>query len=170
MADEPNDQTTGRAVAHIYGPNRDADTGRFAPNHTASVKHGAFSERDLLCLREEIESALAATLVDEGGADNVPVRKRLLLENRMRLQRRFAQADNLLELRGVTDAKGRLRLAHLQRLEGLAAAIIAHDRLLGLARKPRDVDTLEAYIAQKYGKRPSEAAVPAPATDERSDA
>jgi hypothetical protein len=166
MADESNDNTTTDALAALYGPGRDPQTGRFTKDHTFSVQHGMFSSRDLLRLQDDIEVPLSAAVSDEGG--DVPVRKRQLLEARMRLWRRFVQADNLLELRGVTDGKGRLRLAHLQRLEGLAASILAYDRLLGLARKPRDANTLESYIAEKYGHRAT--ATAAPTTDERPDA
>lgn len=139
-------------LASPYGPERDVATGRFAPNHTASVKHGLFSARDLAGLDERIATLTAAAVADMGGEEAVPVRVRLMLETRFRLQRRLEQVDAAIEVKGITDGKGKLRAAWLQRLEGLAASIRALDAQLGLKRQAKRIGTLESHIREKYGR------------------
>lgn len=147
---EIGDTPAAAGLASPYGPERDATTGRFAANHTASVKHGLFSERDLAGLNERIQAQTSQAIADMGGERNVSVRARLLIETRFRLQRRLEQVDAAIEVKGITDGKGKLRAAWLQRLEGLAAAIRAIDAQLGLKRQARRVGTLEEHIRTNY--------------------
>lgn len=138
------------AQASPYGPGRDAGNGRFTKNHTASVKHAIFSERDLAGLNERIQALTAQAIADMGGEPSVSVRARLLIETRFRLQRRLEQIDAALEVKGVMDGKGKLRAAWLQRLEGMAAAIRAIDAQLGLKRQAKRVGTLAEHIQTNY--------------------
>lgn len=138
------------APASPYGPGRDATTGRFAPNHTASAKHGLFSARDLAGLDERISTLTAQAIADMGGEENVSVRARLAIETRFRLQRRLEQIDAAIEVKGIMDSRGKLRSAWLQRLEGLSGAIRAIDAQLGLRRQAKRVGTLEQHIQKNY--------------------
>lgn len=144
------------------------DRGRWLPGNAGALQHGLFSEqaRQFAALRDEAAAFLEAAVSDEGGRD-VPARRRALLEYRARVHRRIVQLDATLDVRGMTDGKGKLRVAWLQRLEGLVATATALDRLLGLERRARrvgDVDP-EAVIA-RYRRPPAPyapAASPSPA-------
>lgn len=140
------------ALASPYGPERDAATGRFAPNHTVSVKHALFSARDLAGLDDRIRTLTDESIADMGGPENVSTRARLLIENRLRLQRRIEQVDAALEVKGVMDGKGKLRAAWLQRLEGLIATAKAIDAQLGLQRQPKRMGTLDEHLKKNYGR------------------
>jgi hypothetical protein len=52
----------------------------------------------------------------------------------------------------MTDKSGKLRVAWLQRLEGLVASAIRIDTLLGLERRARKTNELAAYTQEKYGR------------------
>lgn len=138
------------------------DRGRWLPGNAGALQHGLFSEqaRQFAALRDEAAAFLEAAVSDEGGRD-VPARRRALLEYRARVHRRIVQLDATLDVRGMTDSKGKLRVAWLQRLEGLVATATALDRLLGLERRARrvgDVDP-EAVIA-RYRRPPAPLAAP----------
>lgn len=118
-------------------PGRD-DLGRFAPGNYEAVTHAlraAALPPQLAHLDAEIAAWMGAALADEGNLDELSARRRALLENRGRIQRRIVQLDAALELRGLMDRRGRLRVAWLQRLEGLVNQARALDALLGLERK-----------------------------------
>jgi hypothetical protein len=87
--------------------------------------------------------------VDEGDTSEVPTRRRALLNYRARLHRRILQLDTAIELRGLFDKRGKVRLAWLQRLEGLIAAAKGLDSLLGLERRQKRIPTLDEFLAQR---------------------
>ncbi len=104
---------------------------------------------ELAHLRDEIATYEAACLVDEGDAADIPTRRRSLLHIRARVQRRIVQLDDSLELRGLIDRRGRLRVAWLQRFEGLIATAVRLDTVLGLERKAKTVPSLAEYLKQR---------------------
>ncbi len=108
----------------------------------------------------DVADFVAGCLVDEGDPHDVPTRRRALLDYRARLHRRILQVDALIEGRGIADRRGKLRLAWLQRLEGLITTAQRLDIALGLARRSKPVDTLDSIarsIAASRTERPAEA-------------
>ena len=134
---------TDGAPAHPNPQGRDA-RGRFRKGNGLAVTHALHAIElppELRHLRDEITTYEAACLVDEGDiAANVPVRRRSLLTYRARLHRRFLQIDDAIELRGLIDRRGRLRVVWLTKLESLIGAAVRVDTLLGLQRRPKHVD------------------------------
>jgi hypothetical protein len=98
-------------------------------------------------LREEVQTFVDGCLTDEGDAKDVTTRRRSLLEYRARLHRRVLQLDEAIDVRGLFDKRGKLRAAWLQRLEGLVNTSKALDTLLGLARREKDVNPVDAVHA-----------------------
>jgi hypothetical protein len=132
--------------AHPHVEERDA-LGRFQPGNLLAVTHALDAmelPEPLQHLRAEIAAYEAAELVDEGDPNDVPVRRRSLLHSRARVERRIRQLDDSLELLGLTDKNGRLRVAWLEQLQGLIATAIRLDSLLGLKRQPRLVSPIDA--------------------------
>lgn len=100
-------------------------------------------------LREERERFLAASVTDDGGAAEVPERRRSLHEYRARLHTHIGQVSDAISRHGVFDRRGRLRIAWLQRLEGLIGTARGIDQTLGLERRTRRVASLsEALLAE----------------------
>jgi hypothetical protein len=123
---------------------------RFEPSNVAAVSHGLHARDlppELAGLRDEVAAFLTGALVDEGDADDVPARRRALLEYRARLHRRILQLDSALEVRGLVDRRGKLRVAWLQQLAGLIERARGLDVTLGLARRQKRVPTLADVLA-----------------------
>lgn len=128
---------------------RDAN-GRFLPGNRVATNHGLHSSElpgDLSVLRAEVEAFLAAALVDEGDLSDLPERRKALLEYRARLHRRILQLDGALELRGLTDKRGKLRVQWLAQLSNLIAAAQRIDALLGLKKRPKRIASLAEVLA-----------------------
>lgn len=126
--------------------------GRFSHGHTASIQHGLNTDRlppEFEFLRQEVNAFMAACLSDEGGQEEISHRRRALLEYRARLHRRIAQLDTALETRGLFDKRGKLRVAWLQRLEGLIASAKGIDSTLGLARRTKRVPSLAEVLGEE---------------------
>jgi hypothetical protein len=146
--------------------NRSGAKTLFQPGNLARVNHGFRMLDDSGKLPPEfqhlvadVSDFVAGCLVDEGDPD-VPTRRRALLDYRARLHRRILQVDALIEGRGIADRRGKLRLAWLQRLEGLITTAQRLDMALGLARRSKPVDTLDSIarsIAASRTERPAEA-------------
>ena len=125
---------------------------QFPPGHWAAAKHTMRTDRwppELEVLRDEVDEFLSQTLVDEGDPDDVPARRKALLNYRARVHRRIVQLDGMLEIRGLVDKRGKLRSAWLQRLEALIATARGLDSLLGLARRQKRVPSLSEYLEAK---------------------
>lgn len=121
--------------------------GRTGKGNGLAVTHGLYALElppELQHLRAEIADYEAACLVDEGDSDDVPTRRRSLIEYRARLHRRVLQLDDALELHGLRDRRGRLRVGWLSKLESLIAAAVRIDNLLGLERRPKPIDPVAA--------------------------
>lgn len=127
---------------------RDA-AGRVMVGNRLAVTH-ALSAVDLppglQHLRDEIAEYEAACLIDEGSPDDVPARRRSLLQSRARVERRIRQLDDALELRGLTDKNDRLRVSWLQQLATLIGTAIRLDSLLGLERRAKRVPSVDDYL------------------------
>jgi hypothetical protein len=96
---------------------------------------------------------LAGALVDEGERpEDVPVRRRSLLEYRALLHRKIAQLDQAFREQGLFDRRQRLRCAWLSQLNALVGRAESLDRLLGLARRQRSVSGVDdpaEYLEQQ---------------------
>jgi len=128
------------------------EDGRLLPGHTLTLQHGLDAERvapPYAALQAEI---LAKSIEDDGGAAEIPARRLAQHEYRALLHRKIAQLSDALDARGMTDKSGKLRVAWLQRLEGLVASAIRIDTLLGLERRARKTNELAAYTQEKYGR------------------
>lgn len=129
------------------GLQRDAETGRFTRANGDAAKHWLHSDRlppELEHLRDEVSRFLSAAVTDDGGEDEVPTRRLALLEYRSRLHRRIGQIDAAIELRGLFDRRGKLRTTWLTMLATLVDKARGLDALLGLQRRARHVDPMEA--------------------------
>ena len=125
---------------------------QFEPGELQAIQHGLRSERtelppEFAHLATDIDSFIAGCLVDEGDAADVPTRRRSLLNYRARLHRRILQIDAAIELRGLFDKRGKLRLAWLGQLQSLIGAARSLDQLLGLERRQKPVNPLDAVRA-----------------------
>lgn len=121
--------------------------GRFLPGHSTRLVPGLHRDQwppELAALRDEIDDVLERMIADDGGAGEISTRRRALLEDFARIQRRVTQLDSMLELRGLIDKRGKLRVAWLQRLEGLVATARALASMLGLQRTPKPVSFAQA--------------------------
>jgi hypothetical protein len=134
-------------VAHDPPNARGRDAkGRYLPAHRLNVLHGLSTDRlppGLEHLQLEVDAFIAGSLVDEGDQEEIPTRRRSELEYRARLHRRILQLDAALDQRGLIDPRGRLRAAWLTKLESLIAAALSIDRLLGLDRRRKDLNTMD---------------------------
>jgi hypothetical protein len=61
------------------------------------------------------------------------------LEYRARVHRRVLQLDAALEVRGLIDRRGKLRVAWISKLESLITTARALDGLLGLGRRAKQL-------------------------------
>jgi hypothetical protein len=130
-------------------PARDAH-GRFQPGNLEALKHALRTDQvppEFATLSAEVEAFVAGCLVDDG--DDVSTRRRSLLNYRARLHRRILQLDGALELRGLIDKRGRLRVSWLQQLQGLMGQAKAIDAQLGLDRRAKRVETIGEYAIQR---------------------
>jgi hypothetical protein len=137
-------------------PARDPETGRFLPGNLAAVQHALRTDRlppEFAHLAEEVQAFVEASLVDDGGRDNVPHRRQSLHAYRARVPRRIVQLDAAIEVRGLFDKRGKLRVAWLQQLQGLIRTAQGIDSLLGLDRRARPVGGLQAAIAAHEDER-----------------
>src|SRR5262249_465666 len=85
---------------------------RFQKGHhltTGHALHMVELPTGLKHLHDEIALFEAACLVDEGDVEDIPVRRRALLNYRARIHRRVLQLDDAIELRGLHDRRGKLR-------------------------------------------------------------
>jgi hypothetical protein len=100
-------------------------------------------------LEAQLTEYLGGSLADDGGASQVPTRRRSLHEYRARVHRRIVQLDAALEIRGLFDKRGKLRVAWLQQLQSLINTAKGVDQLLGLARQPKQVPSLHDVMNGK---------------------
>ena len=125
-------------------------------NGPSRLRHALRSDRwpeALSVLRDEVAEFTQAALVDEGDVNDVPARRLALLGYRARLHRRILQLDAALELRGLIDRKGKLRVGWLQQLTGLIERARSIDTTLGLQRRAKPVETLQEYLARRSRAR-----------------
>jgi len=132
-------QQQDRAAVQPRGP-----LGQFLPctsdeQRGAAETSGLRSKRvppELLALQEAF---LAASLVDEGGEADMPIRRRSLLQYRGILHRQILQLDLAFTSRGAYDRHGKMRTLWLTTLSQLIARAESLDKLLGLDRKQRQL-------------------------------
>lgn len=139
---DPDEQATAPATAETpipTAPDRDA-RGLFRPGNRVAYTHGLRAQVDA-ALAEERRAFLDASLADDGGASEVPTRRRSLHEYRARLHVHIGQLSGAIERHGLFDGRGRLRTAWLQRLDGLIDRARSLDATLGLARRTRRITT-----------------------------
>lgn len=129
------------------GTDRDPLTGRFAPGNAIARTHGLYASAIARALADERQAFLAASLTDDGGEAEVPTRRRSLHEYRARLHIHICALSDAIERHGLFDRRGRLRVAWLQRVEGLIATAQRIDGTLGLARRAKPVPSLAEALA-----------------------
>jgi hypothetical protein len=135
-------------------PERDGATGRFLPGNLAAVSHALRTDRlppEFAHLAVEIEEFVSASIADEGGSENVPHRRQSLHGYRARVHRRIVQLDSAIEVRGLFDKRGKLRVAWLQQLQALINTAKGIDSLLSLDRRSKPVGGLQSAIAAHEG-------------------
>jgi hypothetical protein len=133
-------------------PGRDVATGRFLPGNLAAVSHALRTDRlpeEFAHLADEVEAFVSASVSDDGGLENVPHRRHSLHNYRARVHRRIVQLDAAIEVRGLFDKRGKLRVAWLQQLQQLINTAKGIDSLLSLDRRPKSVPTLEQYLSSR---------------------
>jgi hypothetical protein len=136
----PNTEPTGRD-----------ERGRFLPGNLAAVRHALRTERlpkEFAHLAAEVDEYVSASIADDGGDSEVPTRRRSLHEYRARIHRRVLQLDAAIEIRGLFDRRGKLRVAWLQQLQGLITTAKGIDTLLGLERRQKPARTLEQVLTE----------------------
>lgn len=123
--------------------------GKFLPGNLAAVKHALRSDRvppEFQHLADELDTFIAGCVSDEGGDHEISTRRRSLLNYRARLHRRIAQLDAAIESLGLFSKDGKLRVAWLQRLEGLINTAKGLDSLLGLDRRQKRIPSLDEVL------------------------
>jgi hypothetical protein len=133
-------------------PPRDEKTGRFLPGNFAASQHALRTDRlppEFEHLAAELAEFAGQSIADDGGAEAISARRRSLHNYRARVHRRIAQLDAAIELRGLFDKRGKLRVAWLQQLQGLIRTAQGIDSLLGLERRSKAVagQSLQAFLA-----------------------
>ena len=127
---------------------RDAASGRFLAGNAVSRTHGLYASQMAEALAAERAAFLEQSLLDDGGAAEVPTRRRSLHVYRSRLHVHIEQLSGAVETFGLFDKRGRLRTAWLQRLEALIGRAQAIDATLGLARRQRRVPSAHELLTQ----------------------
>lgn len=149
------------AVPHPFDAKRCAK-GHPLLGHALTVEHALNAVRlppELEHLHQDLAAFEAGCVVDEGCAEaDIPTRRRALLHDRARVERRIRQIDDALEIRGLIDRRGRLRVSWLQRLEGLIATAIRLDTLLGLERRAKRTQSLADVLDQARAELDAEIA------------
>lgn len=147
-ADPAIAETSAASVPDDRPPTRDRH-GRFTRGNGAAISHGAYSRSlppEFAHLRDEITTFLQQAIADDGGESEISARRKTLLEYRARVHRRISQIDDALELHGLVDRRGKLRVTWLSQLASLIATAKSLDGLLGLQRRDRQVPTLADYL------------------------
>lgn len=151
LPDSATSTATADAPSAPTWPERRPD-GRFAPGNLAAVRHALRTDRvppEFAHLAAEVDEFVSGCLTDEGDESDVSTRRRALLQYRARLHRRIVQLDAAIETQGLFSRDGKLRVAWLQRLEGLITTAKALDSMLGLARRSKRVPTLSEYLDRR---------------------
>jgi hypothetical protein len=150
MANEPDVIADSPPVPNA--PARDPETGRFLPGNFAASQHALRSDRlppEFAHLAAELAEFADASIADDGGADVITARRHSLHAYRARVHRRIAQLDGAIELRGLFDKRGKLRVAWLNQLQGLIRTAQGIDSLLGLERRQKPVASPLDYLQGK---------------------
>ncbi len=148
-------QSTGPKTDTRTRPERDTITGRFLRGNGAAVTTTLRAARAQLpavfeTLEGEVRNFLEASIADDGGRSAIPTRRLSQHQYRAALHRQILQVNAALGTHGLFDRRGKLRLAWLSKLESLMREARAFDQSLGLARRPKSVPNLDAYLAERY--------------------
>ncbi len=133
---------TGLLPTTLTWPAKDPKTGRFLPGNFAASQHALRTDRlppEFVHLAAELAEFADASIADDGGVDAITARRRSLHSYRARIHRRIAQLDGAIELRGLFDKRGKLRVAWLSQLQGLIRTAQGIDSLLGLERRTKQL-------------------------------
>ena len=157
LSPDPAAIETARATVPITS-NHDR-AGNWTAKNTGAVTHALYAAElpaEFQHLQREIDTFLAGAVADDGGDTEITTRRRALLQYRARLHRRIVQLDAALELRGLADKRGKLRVAWLSQLSTLIASAARIDSLLGLDRRERRVPSLAEFLNQRPLDAPPE--------------
>jgi len=128
-------------------------SGRFLPGNLAAVQHALRTDRlppEFASLAAEIDDFMSASVTDDGGDSEVGTRRKSLHQYRARLHRRVLQLDAAIEVRGLFDKRGKLRVQWLAQLQALINTAKGIDSLLGLDRRSR---VIKGISAEDYAAR-----------------
>jgi hypothetical protein len=138
------------AGQHGTNPQRCANGHPLKGNFIA-VQNALRTERlppEFAHLAAELEEFVTASITDDGGPDAISHRRKSLHGYRARLHRRVLQLDAAIELRGLFDKRGKLRVQWLQQLQSLMNAAKGIDSLLGLERRQKRIPDLADVLAE----------------------
>jgi hypothetical protein len=99
---------------------------------------------DQAALADYLDAYVGESIADVGGVSEVGIRERSQHTNRALNQRSINILAAAIETKGIFDKHGKLRVVWLQRLEGLVNTAKQLDALLGLARRQKPVNPLDA--------------------------
>ena len=100
-------------------------------------------------LDNAVRDFLSGSIADDGGRAQMPTRRLSQHQYRAGLHRQILRLNAALELHGLFDKRGRLRVLWLSKLESLMREARTFDASLGLARRPKPV-SLDEYVARTY--------------------
>ncbi len=134
-------------------PDRDGK-GRFVKGNGVAVMTALRAGRANLpevfrLLENQVSQFLTGSLNDDGGRAAIPTRRLSQHQYRAGLHRQILRLNAALELHGLFDKRGRLRVVWLSKLESLMREARAFDASLGLTRRARNV-TLDEYLSTNY--------------------
>ena len=129
------------------GSGRD-ESGRFTQGNTISTLHGLYKTGMAEVLLEQRQAFFEQSIQDDGGASEVPTRRKSLHVYRSRLHIHISQLSDAIEKFGLFDRRGRLRGAWLSRLESLVGRAVSIDATLGLQRRSRTLPSARELIAE----------------------
>jgi hypothetical protein len=123
----------------------------FKPGELQAIQHGLRSKQgglppEFAHLAADIDAFVQGSLADEGGAAEVSVRRLAQINYRARLHRRILQIDAAIELHGLFDKRGKLRVAWLSTFLSFVNTAKSQDQMLGLERRPKRVQSLAEVL------------------------
>jgi hypothetical protein len=140
----PNQQDANRDDASGHNAR-----GQFTLANREARKHGLYSQRIPPELIAACRAFCQQSIVEDGGEGEITIRRRSWHEKRARIELLIDQLYGAIEEHGLFDKRGKLRVAWLQRLEGLIARAASIDAMLGLERRTKRVDSFAAAVAQE---------------------
>jgi hypothetical protein len=152
---------------------------RTAPNVPHAQTHGLTTDADrrdelpagFEYLQEQVDAFIRGSLLDDGGDgdDEIPTRRRAHHGYRGRIHRRILQVDEAIQMYGLFDRRGKLRVGWLTTLQALVSTAIKIDVLLGLQRRPRKIESPIEWLTRRAAEAAEARAARTDANNDTSD-